>query len=134
MSNLVKAITGLTVTPLLPRYDLVHNQVVLSSSQCRTEEKVVTLLAHELVHMYDHCANKMDWTNHLHLACSEVRAASLAHCQGPVSSALRDGGAWTRLASQHGECVKSKAARSVQVGSLGNPYISSPDRFLFVAD
>ena len=104
-----------TLTSLLTRYDLAHNQVVVSSSQCRTEEQVRTVLAHELVHMYDHCANKMDWTNPHHLACSEVRAASLAHCQSPVSSALHDGGSWSSLASQHSECVKTKAARSVQV-------------------
>jgi len=96
-------------------FDLAHNQIVLCTNQCRTEEQVTTLLAHELVHMYDQCVNKMDWTNLRHLACSEVRAASLAHCQGPVSSALHDGGAWTKVKSQHGECVKSKAARSVQL-------------------
>ena len=92
--------------------------MVLDSNQCRTEQQTTTLLAHELVHMYDHCANKMDWTNPRHLACSEVRAASLAHCQGPVSSALHDGGAWSRLYAQHAECVKNKAAISVQVGLL----------------
>ena len=92
--------------------------MVLDSNQCRTEQQTTTLLAHELVHMYDHCANKMDWTNPRHLACSEVRAASLADCQGPVSSALHDGGAWSRLYTQHAECVKNKAARSVQVGLL----------------
>ena len=45
----------------------------------------------------------------------QIRAASLAHCSGPISGALEDGGSWTRLSRQHGECVKRKAARSVRV-------------------
>ena len=98
-----------------------------------SEEKVGTVLAHELVHMYDNCANNVDWTDSHHLACSEVtasnhqpqpsvssfsyqvRAASIAHCEGPLHSALYDGGAWTSLFSQHSQCVKTKAIRSVQV-------------------
>ena len=97
------------------RFDLAHNQVVLCSNLAPTEERVETLLAHELVHMYDHCANIMDWADSQHLACSEVRAASIAHCPGPLHSALHDGGAWTSLLSQHSQCVRSKAVRSVQV-------------------
>ena len=54
------------------RYDLAHNQVVICSNLALTEKKVGTVLAHELVHMYDHCANNMDWTDSQHLACSEV--------------------------------------------------------------
>lgn len=30
-------------------------------------------LVHELVHMYDHCKFKVDWSNLRHHACSEVR-------------------------------------------------------------
>ena len=43
-----------------------------------------------------------------------MRAASLAHCSGPISAALYDGGSWSRLAGQHRECVKNKASKSVQ--------------------
>ena len=46
--------------------------MVICSNLAPTEEKVGTVLAHELVHMYDHCANNMDWTDSQHLACSEV--------------------------------------------------------------
>lgn len=95
-------------------YDLLHNQVVLCSEKCTTLAKVTTILSHELVHMYDNCVAKVDWSNKHHLACSEIRAASLAHCSGPISGALEDGGSWMRLSGQHGECVKRKAARSVR--------------------
>jgi inner membrane protease ATP23 len=35
-------------------------------------------LTHELVHAYDHCRAYVDWTNCVHHACSEVRAANLS--------------------------------------------------------
>ena len=108
--------------------------MVICSNLAPTEEKVGTVLAHELVHMYDHCANNMDWTDSQHLACSEVRAASIAHCEGPLHSALHDGGSWTSLISQHSQCVKSKAVRSVQVDShLINAHLAA-HRFPFLVD
>ena len=88
------------------RYDLKHNQVVLYSDKCSSQDKVTSVLAHELVHMYDHCVARLDWDNILHLACSEVRAYSLAHCTGPIAAALQDGGSWTAVSRQHGECVR----------------------------
>ena len=66
-------------------YDLAHNQVVICSNRALTEEKVRTVLAHELVHMYDHCANNMDWTDSQHLACSEVTTTNLSLLQSPPS-------------------------------------------------
>ena len=89
------------------RYDLKHNQVVLYSDKCSSQDKVTSVLAHELVHMYDHCVARLDWDNILHLACSEVRAYSLAHCAGPIAAALQDGGSWTSVSRQHGECVRT---------------------------
>ena len=94
-------------------FDRESNQVVICSNVCRDLQKVETILAHELVHMYDHCVNKMDWTNPHHLACSEVRAAALTQCAGPVAAWWRDGGAGTILASQHQHCVRHRAARSL---------------------
>ena len=35
-------------------------------------------LTHELVHAYDHCRAYVDWSNCVHHACSEVRAANLS--------------------------------------------------------
>ena len=43
----------------------------------------------------------------------KVRAASIAHCAGPWSAAIKDGGAWTRIRGQHGVCVQGRASRSV---------------------
>ncbi len=48
-------------------------QVVICSNRCTTDEKVEEILAHELVHMYDHCTGKVDFEDVRHLACSEIR-------------------------------------------------------------
>lgn len=37
------------------------------------KKKMEATIAHELVHMYDHCRFKVDWSNLRHHACSEVR-------------------------------------------------------------
>ena len=105
------------------------NQVVICSDKCRDLEKVTRILTHELVHMFDDCTAKVDWSNLRHLACSEVpslctcfckklecifqvRAANIAHCLGPVSGYLRDG---APLFGGHTACVKAKASRSVEL-------------------
>lgn len=41
---------------------------------------VRAVLLHEMIHMFDYCRNKLDVKNIHHLACTEIRAANLAHC------------------------------------------------------
>lgn len=50
--------------------------VVLCSGHFFSEAHMEHTLMHELVHMYDHCKFKVDWTNLRHHACSEVRTHS----------------------------------------------------------
>ena len=47
--------------------------MVICSNKCQDLERVTQILSHELVHMFDDCTAKVDWTNLYHLACSEVR-------------------------------------------------------------
>jgi len=61
-------------------YDDQANQVIICSNNCKTPEKVEEILSHELVHMYDYCTAKIDFSNPKHLACSEIRAATLTSC------------------------------------------------------
>merc|ERR1711971_237910 len=97
---------------MLGGFDKDLNQVVICSDKCWDLEKVTQILSHELVHMFDDCTARVDWTNLHHLACSEVRAANLAHCLGPLFGFMRDGGP---LFEGHAACVKAKASRSVQL-------------------
>lgn len=60
-------------------YDPEYNQIVVC--QNNTNEGVVQgILTHEMVHMFDYCNNNLDFKNIDHLACTEIRAANLAHC------------------------------------------------------
>ena len=61
-------------------YDDQANQVIICSNNCKTPEKVEEILSHELVHMYDYCTANIDFSNPKHLACSEIRAATLTSC------------------------------------------------------
>jgi len=61
-------------------YDDQANQVIICSNNCKTPEKVEEILSHELVHMYDYCTAKIDFSNPKHLACTEIRAATLTSC------------------------------------------------------
>ncbi|XP_066995672.2 mitochondrial inner membrane protease ATP23 homolog isoform X2 [Anabrus simplex] len=61
-------------------YDPVLNQVVICQNVARKEGIVQGSLTHEFIHMFDYCENKLDFKNLDHLACTEIRAANLAHC------------------------------------------------------
>ena len=86
-------------------YDDTHNQVIICANNCKNETKVEQILSHELIHMYDYCTSKVDLDLVDHLACSEIRAASLASC---VQYDFRK--FWS-----FENCVKTKAAQSVAV-------------------
>lgn len=46
--------------------------IVLCATSQMTKRDLQDTLVHELVHMYDHCKFKVDWSNLRHHACSEV--------------------------------------------------------------
>jgi len=41
-------------------------------------DEVPNTIAHELIHAYDDARTKLDWTNLVHHACTEIRAANLS--------------------------------------------------------
>lgn len=94
--------------------------IKLCSNYLVTTSSVHTTMVHELIHAFDHCRAKVDWTNLQHHACSEIRAASLSgDC-----NAMQE---WSRghlsIASQHKACVRRRAQLSVEA----NPYCPSED-------
>ena len=91
-------------------YDQKTNQVVICSNICLTPHKVEEILAHELVHLYDFCTINLDLTKSDHLACTEIRAANLAHCKNQFYDAIS-----RQQLTSHTACVKHKAASSVRV-------------------
>lgn len=61
-------------------YDPGLNQIVVCQNMARNEGMVQGVLTHEMIHMFDYCNNDLDFRNLDHLACTEIRAANLAHC------------------------------------------------------
>lgn len=53
--------------------------VHLCSGHFFSQSHQETTMVHELIHMYDHCRFKIDWTNLRHHACSEVRTTTLSN-------------------------------------------------------
>lgn len=61
-------------------YDPEQNQIVICQNSSNTGGFVQGVLTHEMIHMFDYCTNHLDFKNVEHLACTEIRAANLAHC------------------------------------------------------
>lgn len=53
-------------------YDTVRNQIVICHNQVYTQDMNQAVITHELIHMFDYCRAKVDFTNLEHVACSEV--------------------------------------------------------------
>ncbi|XP_042593696.1 mitochondrial inner membrane protease ATP23 homolog [Cyprinus carpio] len=82
----------------------------LRSSYARTTSmnRVVT---HKLIHAFDHCRARVDWFNSFrHLACSEIRAASLSGDCSFVNEISRFN---FGLKEHHQVCVRGRALRSI---------------------
>ncbi|KAI4486917.1 hypothetical protein M0802_012236 [Mischocyttarus mexicanus] len=95
-------------------YDAKLNQIIVCQNTSRSESKVRGVLAHELIHMFDYCRNKVDFNNIDHLACTEVRAANLVHCS--FMSAFMQGTASPfHIKQAHQDCVKNLAKSSLMV-------------------
>jgi Zn-dependent peptidase ImmA (M78 family) len=53
--------------------DSSNPKIVLCQNHIANQEWMDRTLAHELLHAFDHCRAKVDWSNCEHHACSEVR-------------------------------------------------------------
>ncbi|KAK3579056.1 hypothetical protein CHS0354_029914 [Potamilus streckersoni] len=93
-------------------YDPVKNQVVVCKNMSKTKNACCNVMAHELLHAFDACRAKVDFSDLQHLACTEIRAANLNHCY--FLSAWETGIAYPwNFKEKHRECVKNKAILSV---------------------
>ncbi|KAG9509693.1 Mitochondrial inner membrane protease ATP23-like protein, partial [Fragariocoptes setiger] len=53
-------------------YDPDTNQIVICSNRSRLQGVVMSTLVHEMIHMFDYCRAKLDFSKLEHIACSEV--------------------------------------------------------------
>ncbi|XP_017773309.1 PREDICTED: mitochondrial inner membrane protease ATP23 homolog [Nicrophorus vespilloides] len=93
-------------------YDPVLNQIVVCQNMATNEGLVQGVLTHEMIHMFDYCRNDLNFKNIDHLACTEIRAANLAHCSF-VSAWMQGDTSFFNFKESHQNCVKSKALKSV---------------------
>lgn len=93
-------------------YDPLMNQIVVCQNVAKSEGMTQGVLMHEMIHMFDYCNNKVDFTNIDHLACTEIRAANLAHCSF-MSAWMQGDASLLNIRAQHQNCVKTKALASV---------------------
>ncbi|KYN04546.1 Mitochondrial inner membrane protease ATP23 like protein [Cyphomyrmex costatus] len=93
-------------------YDSEFNQIVICQNSAYSENMVRAVLLHEMIHMFDYCRNKLDMKNIDHLACTEIRAANLAHCSF-MSSLFQGDSSFINIKATHQDCVKHKARLSI---------------------
>ncbi|KAI9579700.1 hypothetical protein GQX74_000488 [Glossina fuscipes] len=70
------------------------------------------MLTNEMIRMFDYCNNELDFRNIDYLACTEIRAANLAHCS-LLSAVMQGDTSLFNIKQAHQNCVKTKALASV---------------------
>ncbi|CAG7819894.1 unnamed protein product [Allacma fusca] len=93
-------------------YDPVLNQVVICQNSARSKGFIQGVVTHEMIHMFDYCRRKLDLTDIKHLACTEIRAANLAHCSF-LSAVTQGSASFFNIKNQHQNCVRKRAVASV---------------------
>jgi inner membrane protease ATP23 len=67
-------------------------------------------MTHQLLHSFDHCTAKVDWSDPRHYACSEIRAQSLS---GECKFFKEFSRGFVGIYRQHQKCVKRRAIKNV---------------------
>ncbi|CBN77940.1 conserved unknown protein [Ectocarpus siliculosus] len=86
-------------------------EVVLCSDKGVNQTMMDHTMAHELIHAYDQCRVKLDRTNCLHVACTEIRASNTS---GECSFNMEVRRGHLKWGGQQKECVKRRAELSVK--------------------
>ncbi|XP_039219670.1 mitochondrial inner membrane protease ATP23 homolog isoform X1 [Crotalus tigris] len=92
-------------------FDSSVSQIVLCQNNIHSQSQMNRVVAHELIHAFDHCRAHVDWFNNIkHLACSEIRASNLSGDCSFINEMMR----FRFGLKQHQQtCVKMKAVRSM---------------------
>lgn len=95
-------------------FDRSTCQIVLYPENLHSFEEFCTIFEHELIHAYDYCRINIDFNNPYHLACTEIRAASLSK-QCSLFSHFSTSSTPFLLKNQHAACVKNQARESMKI-------------------
>ncbi|XP_034984431.1 mitochondrial inner membrane protease ATP23 homolog [Zootoca vivipara] len=92
-------------------FDSSISQIVLCQNNIQHQSHMNRVVAHELIHAFDHCRAHVDWFNNIrHLACSEIRASNLSGDCSLLNEMTRFK---FGLKQHHQTCVKDRAVRSI---------------------
>lgn len=102
-------------------FDPDTNQIIICQNKTSLgKDKIMSIMMHEMVHMFDYCRVNFDYNNIEHVACSEIRAANLTYCS--ISDRLRHGGpGLLDFKKTHQYCVKDIAFKSIKAYSPDTP-------------
>ncbi|XP_071960371.1 mitochondrial inner membrane protease ATP23 homolog [Antedon mediterranea] len=92
-------------------FDPSNGQIVLCENRAPSQRVVSTLLTHELIHAFDFCRAHVEWDNLKHVACTEIRAASLSGDCSFVSQNVYSHKFGFK--KHHQNCVRERAMKSV---------------------
>lgn len=84
--------------------------IVLCAGHIYSKDHQEHTMMHEMIHMFDECRFKMDWSNLRHHACTEIRANSLSGDCRYTSELQRMNFSFTK---NHQACVRERAIMSV---------------------
>ena len=87
-------------------------QVILCENHKLERETFENTIVHELVHAYDLCRTKLDWSNCVHHACTEIRASSLSGECSLLHELFRG---HLVISKGHQECVQRRSELSVKM-------------------
>jgi inner membrane protease ATP23 len=94
-------------------FDPTTRRVVLCENGLQGPMHAETTLVHELVHAFDDCRAHVDWSNCVHHACSEIRAANLSGDCAFWQEVRRGHASFINFKAKGEACVKRRAELSV---------------------
>mmetsp|Transcript_3893 Transcript_3893/g.6804 ORF Transcript_3893/g.6804 Transcript_3893/m.6804 type:complete len:188 (+) Transcript_3893:65-628(+) len=96
--------------------------IILAGNHLGAQRLANQTLVHEMIHAFDQCRAKVDWTNCFHHACTEVRAATLSGDCNLWSEFMRMN---FKVRGQFQKCIRRRAELSVSM----NPNCESQAKF-----
>ncbi|KAI4348239.1 hypothetical protein L6164_008986 [Bauhinia variegata] len=86
--------------------------ITFCSNVLRFQDEVNQVMIHELIHAFDECHAKVDWSNCAHHACSEIRANHLSGDCHFKRELLRG---HMKLRGHEQDCVRRRVMKSMAV-------------------
>lgn len=99
-------------------FDSSTSEIVICQNNIHDQTNMNRMLSHELIHAYDHCRAQVDFLSNIqHLACTEIRAASLSGDCSLTNEMLRFK---FGIKQHHQTCVRDRAVCSIMAARKVN--------------